>query len=73
MTLRAAGDDKMFVCVCGFREKLSAFEKKKKAMGNKGSKTDFAEYQKKQAALEAKKDAENNPFAKALAGLKLDK
>ena len=63
MTLRNAGDDKIFTCRCGFKEKLSTFEKKKKEGLKKGSKKDFIEYKKKQAKEAEALKKKNNPFA----------
>lgn len=73
MTLVSAGDDKMFTCRCGYRERLSAFEKRREAEGSKGGKSDYKAYleQKDKADKEPSDTVDpNNPFAKALAGLK---
>ncbi len=69
MEMVGDGEDKKFTCVCGFREKLSAFEKRKKESGGGVSKKDVATYMNKQ-----KKEAEgpiNNAFADAFSKLKL--
>jgi len=72
LVLRGSGPDKVFTCKCGFKEKLSTFEKKKKEGLKKGGKKDFIQY-KKQQEKEAKAQSEkNNPFA-ALGQLKIDK
>ena len=58
------------VCSCGHKEKLSAFQERRKKEGAGVSKRDVARYMNQQ-----RKEAEepvNNAFAKALAGLKLD-
>ncbi len=48
MDMVGDGDNKMFVCKCGHREKLSAFEKRKKAGQSKANKKDVNKYLKKQ-------------------------
>ena len=67
LELRGEGDAKTFICSCGHREKLSAYNKRKAEDKNKASKKDINKYLKNQ-----NKDAEsfNNPFAEALAKLK---
>ena len=70
MELRGKGDGQIFVCSCGHKEKLSAFQERRKKEGAGVSKRDVARYMNQQ-----RKEAEepvNNAFAKALAGLKLD-
>ncbi len=65
-------DDKTFICKnCSYREKLSAFEKRKKEMNSKGGKRDLQSYQQKLEKIEKEAIEEDNPFA-ALAKLKLD-
>ena len=61
------GDAKTFICSCGHREKLSAYNKRKQEDKNKASKKDINKYLKSQ-----NKNVENfnNPFAEALAKLK---
>lgn len=68
MELRGEGEKRVFVCSCGYREKLSAFNTRKKEEKNKASKKDINKYLKNQN----KKENENfnNPFADALAKLK---
>jgi DNA topoisomerase-3 len=67
LELRGEGDGKIFTCACGYREKLSSFNKRKNEEKSKASKRDVNQYLKKQ-----NKDNEvfNNPFAEALAKLK---
>ena len=63
------GDAQKFVCVCGHKEKLSAFKERKKKEGAGVSKKEVNRYLKKQ-----QKEAQepiNNAFADALAKLKL--
>ncbi|KXY98059.1 hypothetical protein AT280_28060 [Bacillus cereus] len=68
--LRGEGAGQIFACKCGYREKLSTFqERRKKESGNKADKRDVQKYMKQQ-----KKEEEplNNPFAEALKKLKFD-
>lgn len=65
MEIRGEGDDKSFFCSCGYREKLSAFKKRK---GETVSKKDVHQFLKKQ-------DGDipiNSALADALAKLKND-
>lgn len=66
MQLRGKGDAQVFVCVCGHKEKLSAFQERRKKEGAGVSKRDVQNYMKKQ-----KEEPVNNAFADALAKLKL--
>lgn len=71
MELRGEGDGQIFTCKCGYREKLSAFEaRRKKETGGKVDKRSVQKYLKEQ-----EKEAEpiNNPFADLLKGFNLDK
>ncbi len=70
MELRGKGDGQVFSCSCGHKEKLSAFQERRKKEGAGVSKRDVARYmnqQKKEAAQPI-----NNAFAQALAGIKLE-
>ncbi len=70
MELVGEGEARRFTCVCGYREKLSAFEKRKKENGGGVSKKDVARYMNKM-----KKEAEapvNHAFADAFAKLRLE-
>jgi len=69
LELRGEGEKRMFSCVCGHRERLTNFEKRKKAQNNQGNKRDVQKYLREQ---NKKEEPLNNPFADALAGLKLD-
>ncbi len=69
MELVGEGDGQRFTCVCGYREKLSAFEKRKKESGGGVSKKDVSQYMNK-IRKEAKEPI-NNAFADAFAKLKL--
>lgn len=67
LELRGEGEGKIFICLCGYREKLTSFNKRKNEEKSKASKNDVNKYLKNQ-----NKDQEifNNPFAEALAKLK---
>ena len=68
LELRGEGAGQIFACKCGYREKLSTFqERRKKESGNKADKRDVQKYMRQQ-----KKEEEplNNPFAEALKKLK---
>lgn len=69
MELVGDGDNQRFVCVCGYREKLSAFEKRKQESGGGVSKKDVNQYMNKMK--QEAKEPVNNAFAEALAKLKL--
>jgi DNA topoisomerase III len=71
LTLHGQGEGQIFICKCGFREKLSAFQERRKTENShKVSKKEVAAYMKKQN----KQDDEplNTALADALAKLKLD-
>ncbi|MGP4039478.1 DNA topoisomerase III [Gracilibacillus sp. D59] len=66
MDLRGQGEGQTFSCVCGYREKLSSFQKRKEKQGkNKANKRDVNKYLKKQDD-----DFTNTALADALARLK---
>lgn len=70
MELRGKGEGQIFVCGCGYKEKLSSFQERRKKEGAGVSRRDVAKYmnqQKKEAG-----EPVNNAFAKALAGIRLD-
>lgn len=70
LELRGEGDGKIFACVCGHREKLSVFEKRKSQSNQKrASKHDVSKYMKKQKKVE---EPINNALAEQLKKLKLD-
>ena len=48
MSLVGEGEGRRFVCTCGYREKLSSFNERKKEAGGKVSKRDVAAYMRKQ-------------------------
>ena len=67
LELKGEGDGRIFTCKCGYREKLSAFNKRKKEEKNKASKRDINKYLKNQSKNQ---ENFNNPFAEALLNLK---
>ncbi|WP_413564741.1 DNA topoisomerase III [Bacillus sp. 3P20] len=70
LELRGEGAGQIFACKCGYREKLSTFqERRKKESGNKADKRDVQKYMKQQ-----KKEEEplNNAMAEALKRFKFD-
>lgn len=71
LMLHGKGDGQIFVCACGYREKLSAFKERRQKEGAGVSKRDVNSYLKKQEK-EAKEPV-NNALAQALAGLDLTK
>lgn len=69
LELQGTGEKQQFVCVCGHKERLTAFQERRKKEGGGVSKKDVADYMNKQ-----KKEADepvNNALAKALANIKL--
>lgn len=67
MVLRGEGDQKTFSCKCGHREKLSAFNARRKEATNKGSAQDLKRFLSEQnKAIEVE-----SPFAKALSKLNI--
>ena len=70
MQLYGKGDSQIFVCSCGHKEKLKAFQERRKKEGAGVSKRDVANYmnqQKKEA-----KEPLNNAFAQLLSGIQLE-
>ena len=61
LEMRGEGDKKSFYCVCGYREKLSDFEKRKESAG--AGKRDVAKYMQQQS----KQKSASNPLADQLA------
>ena len=69
LELRGEGEGQIFVCSCGYREKLSAFkERKSEEIDSKASKRDVASYLRKQK--KASNESLNSALAEALAKLK---
>ena len=71
MELRGKGDGQIFVCKCGYKEKLSSFQERRKKEGAGVSKRDVAKYLNKQNK-EANEPI-NSAFADAFAKLNLGK
>ncbi len=69
MELVGDGENQKFICVCGYREKLSAFEKRKKESGGGVSKKDVSKYMNKMK--QEAKEPLNNAFASAFAKIKI--
>lgn len=67
LELKGEGEGRIFTCKCGYREKLSAFNKRKNEEKSKASKKDINKYLKNQ---NNEVESFNNPFAEALAKLK---
>ncbi|MGF7060456.1 DNA topoisomerase III [Brassicibacter mesophilus] len=69
LELRGEGEGQIFICSCGHREKLTAFNQRKKKQNNISSKKEVSKYLKEQK----KKNDEpiNSALADALAKLKL--
>ncbi|MGE7696170.1 DNA topoisomerase III [Lysinibacillus sp. NPDC094177] len=70
LELRGEGDGQIFVCKCGYREKLSAFEARRKKEG--GGKVDKRSVQKYMKQQEKEVEPINNAFADLLKGMKFD-
>ena len=70
MELYGKGEDARFICACGYKEKLSAFESRRKKEGAGVSRKDVRKYMREQ-----QKEADqpvNNAFAEAFARLNLN-
>ncbi|GMB01492.1 DNA topoisomerase III [Pelosinus sp. IPA-1] len=61
LELRGEGEGQIFVCSCGYREKLSAFNERKKKESTKSSKGEVAKF------LREQKQADDGPFNSAMA------
>ncbi len=70
MEMYGKGDAQTFVCTCGYKEKLSAFQNRRKKEGAGVSKRDIQQYMKRQQK-EANEPI-NNAFAAAFAKLNLE-
>ena len=69
LELHGEGEGQIFICNCGYREKLSAFNERKKKENTAVSKKEVANYLKKQS--KKKEEPINTALADALAKLKL--
>ncbi len=67
LELRGEGDGQIFACSCGHREKLSAFEERRKKDKNKVDKKEVSKFMKEQKKEE---EALNTSLADALSKLK---
>lgn len=70
MEMYGKGDAQTFVCTCGYKEKLSAFQNRRKKEGAGVNKRDVQQYMKRQQK-EANEPI-NNAFAAAFAKLNLE-
>ena len=70
MEMFVKGKEETFVCACGYKEKLSAFQNRRAKEGAGVNKRDVQKYMRQQQK-EASQPV-NNAFAQALAGFKLD-
>ena len=70
MELYGKGEKQVFKCVCGYKEKLEAFQTRRKKEGAGVTKKDVAKYLKEQKKQE---ESFNNPFAAAFAKLEQEK
>lgn len=70
LELHGQGEGQIFVCKCGYREKLSAFEARRKKEG--GGKVDKRSVQKYLKQQEKEVEPINNAFADLLKGMKFD-
>ncbi|MGL4623840.1 MAG: DNA topoisomerase III [Culicoidibacterales bacterium] len=70
LSLHGQGDGQIFVCQCGYREKMSAFKKRKEQHGKqtKATRQDMKKYLQPQPA-----QPKSNAFSAAFAQLKTDK
>lgn len=69
LELRGEGEGQLFVCSCGYREKLSAFNERRKKENTNVSKKDVAKFLKDQK--KANDEPVNSALAEALAKLNL--
>ena len=70
LELRGEGEGQIFVCSCGFREKLSAFNERKKEKGDVASKRDISKFLKDQK--KSSQEPINTALSDALSKLKFD-
>lgn len=70
MELNGSGENASFVCKCGYKERLSKFQERRKKEGAGVSKRDVQNYLKKQQK-EAKQETGSNAMLDALKNIKL--
>ena len=68
LELRGQGEGQIFTCVCGYRERLSTFNERRKKEKNKISRKEVSRYMKEQNKSD---DNINTDLADALSKLKL--
>jgi DNA topoisomerase-3 len=69
LELQGQGEGQVFVCSCGYREKLAAFNERRKKEDTKVSKNDVARFMREQK--KESNEPVNTALADALAKLKL--
>lgn len=70
LELRGEGEGQIFTCKCGYREKLSTFNERRKKEKSRLSKKDVSRYMKEQK--KQNKDSINTELADALSKLKIE-
>ncbi len=70
MEMVLKGKEETFVCVCGYKEKLSSFKTRREKEGAGVNKRDVQNYMRKQQ--KESREPVNDAFARALSGIKLD-
>ena len=71
MDLRGRGDGQIFVCRCGYKEKLNSFVERRKKEGAGVTRKDVDRYLRQQNR--ETQEPLNNAFAQALMGINLEK
>ncbi len=69
LELYGEGENRIFICSCGYREKLKAFKERKKDNDKSSTKRDIAQYMKEQRKSQGK--SINSSLAEALSHIKL--
>ena len=69
MEMYVKGKEETFICACGYKEKLSAFQARRKKEGAGVGKRDVQNYLRRQQ--KEANESVNNAFAQALSGIKL--
>ena len=69
MEMYVKGKEETFICACGYKEKLSAFQARRKKEGAGVGKRDVQNYLRRQQ--KESNEPVNNAFAQALSGIKL--
>ncbi|WP_309245469.1 hypothetical protein [Clostridium estertheticum] len=71
MEIRGDGDNKIFVCGCGYREKLSAFNKRRESEKNALNKKDVSRFLNQHNKKDEPVNSGNSAMAEAFAKLNL--